>query len=121
MSRIVLAAALAGALVLSPMSALAAPATTVAEMTLKKTIADIQAGKPDYAQMVPELSAAMKAQTGISEQLASLGPAKTFARVGEGENPWVWDVTFESGMVLTWTIAINDDGVISGLFVKPKG
>ncbi len=122
MPRKLLAAALASALVLAPLGALAAPAsTTQAELTLKKTIADIQAGKPDYDRMVPELAAAMKAQPAVQQQLAALGPARTFTRVGDGENPWVWDVAFESGMVLNWTISINDDGVISGLFVKPKG
>lgn len=122
MSRKFLAAALAGALVLAPMAAFAAPATTTqAEIVLKKTIADIQAGKPDYDRMVPELAEGIKAQPNVQQQLASLGPARTFARSGDGENPWVWDVTFESGMTLTWTISINDDGVISGLFVKPKG
>jgi len=122
MPRKLLAAALASALVLAPLGALAAPAsTTQAELTLKKTIADIQAGKPDYDRMVPELASAMKAQPAVQQQLAALGPARTFTRVGDGENPWVWDVAFESGMVLNWTISINDDGVISGLFVKPKG
>lgn len=122
MPRKLLAAALASALVLAPLGALAAPAsTTQAELTLKKTIADIQAGKPDYDRMVPELASAMRAQPAGQQQLAALGPARTFTRVGDGENPWVWDVAFESGMVLNWTISINDDGVISGLFVKPKG
>ena len=122
MSRTVLALALAGVIAAAPVTALAATAnTTVAEITLKKTIADIQAGKPDYDRMVPELVEGMKAQPGVQQQLAALGPAKAFTRVGDSENPWIWDVTFESGMVLTWTISINDDGVISGLFVKPKG
>lgn len=122
MSRRLLAATIAGALALAPMAAFAAPATTtVAEITLKKTIADLQAGKPDYDRMAPELADGIKAQPDVQQQLASLGPARTFVRVGDGENPWVWDVTFESGMVLTWTISIDDDGVISGLFVKPKG
>lgn len=122
MSRKFLVGALAGALLLAPMAAHAeAATTTVAEITLKKTIADIQAGKPDYDRMVPELVAGMKAQPEVQQQLAALGPAKSFTRVGDSENPWVWDVAFESGMTLTWTIAINDDGVISGLFVKPKG
>lgn len=121
MSRTILAAALAGALAMAPLAAFAAPATTTqAEITLKKTIADLQAGKPDFDHMVPELVEGIKAQPTVQQQLASLGPAKTFTRVGDGENPWVWDVAFESGMTLTWTIAINDDGVISGLFVKPK-
>jgi hypothetical protein len=121
MSRTVLALALAGVIAAAPVTALAATAnTTVAEITLKKTIADIQAGKPDYDRMVPELVEGMKAQPGVQQQLAALGPAKAFTRVGDSENPWIWDVTFESGMVLTWTISINDDGVISGLFVKPK-
>lgn len=127
MSR-TLIAALAGVLVLSPLAAApafaqtaaVAPTTAVAETTLKKTIADIQAGTPDYAHMSPELAAAMKAQVGVSEQLKSLGAAKTFTRVGAGENPWIWDVTFESGMVLNWTISI-EGATIVGLFVKPVG
>ena len=99
MSR-TLIAAVAGALVLSPLAAApalaqakpaaaaataTAPTTASAEATLKKTIADIQAGKPDYANMSDELAAAMKAQPGTAEQLKSLGAAKTFTRARQGQ------------------------------------
>lgn len=121
------ALAAAVALVAGPMAAApafarevpVAQATVAAEALLKTTIADIQAGTPNYAGMSPELVAAMKAQAGATEQLKALGAAKTFARVGDGENPWTWAVTFETGMVLNWTIALAPDGTIIGLQIQP--
>jgi hypothetical protein len=126
MSRTILTAALAGALALAPLAAApafaqtaaAAPTTASAEALLKKTIADIQAGTPDYAKMSPELGAAMKAQAGATEQLKALGKPTTFTRVGDSENPWVWGVAFEAGITLNWTIQIAPDGTIVGLQVQ---
>lgn len=123
-----LIAALAGALVLSPLAA-AAPAMAYAavpndagaEALLKKTIADITNGTPDYANMSDELATAIKANTTAPAQLKSLGAAKTFTRVGTTSNPWTWNVTFESGMVLTWTMTIAPDGKMVGLQVQPAG
>ncbi|MBP7705517.1 MAG: hypothetical protein KA105_09585 [Caulobacter sp.] len=125
MFRTALTAALAGALVLSPLAAAPAFAraeatATSAEIILKKTVADLQAGKPDYGTMVPELAEAIKGQPALIQQLKALGPARSFTRLGDKENPWQFDATFESGMVLTWTISIDDSGKISGLFVKAK-
>lgn len=125
MSRPALAAAVAAALALSPLAAAPALAraeatTTSAEIVLKKTVADLQAGKPDYATMVPELAEAIKGQPAMMQQLKALGPAKSVTRLGDGENPWQFDTAFESGMVLTWTISIDESGKISGLFVKKK-
>jgi|GEM_PF-3064356 len=99
----------------------AAQNTVAAEALLKTTIADIQAGNPNYAGMSPDLVAAMKAQAGATEQLKALGAAKTFTRVGTTENPWTWAVTFEVGMTLNWTIALAPDGTITGLSVTPAG
>lgn len=123
--------ALAGALVLTAaplaatpalaQTAAAAPTTASAEALLKKTIADIQAGKPDYANMGPELAAAMKAQEAAMAPLKGLGAAKTFVRVGATENPWTWAVTFEAGVTLNWTIVIAPDGKITGLQVQQPG
>ncbi|ATQ43695.1 hypothetical protein [Caulobacter mirabilis] len=119
---------LAAALALSPLAAApafaqtpaaAAPTTAQAEALLKKTIADIQAGKPDYASMSEGLVTAMKEQAGATEQLKALGPVKTLTRVGTGENPWTWTVAFEAGVSLNWILAIGSDGKIAGLQVVP--
>lgn len=124
------AALFAAALVLSPLAAApvlaqtpaaAAPTTAQAEATLKKTIADIQAGKPDYDNMDPQLADAIKGQPALIQQIAALGAPTGFTRVGDGENPWQYDVAFTVGATLTWTIALAPDGKIAGLFVKPKG
>lgn len=130
MSRMLLTAVAAGVLAIAPLAAApalaetaaaAAPTTASAQALLKKTITDIQAGSPDYAGMSLELGAAMQAQAGASAQLKALGAPTTFTRVGTGENPWVWGVTFEAGVTLNWTIVIGPDGKIVGLQVQPAG
>lgn len=112
---------LAAAPVLAQTPAAAAPTTAQAEATLKKTVTDMQAGTPDYANMDPKLAEAIKAQPAMLEQIKALGEPKTFTRVGDGENPWQYDVAFTVGITLTWTISLAADGKIAGLFVKPKG
>lgn len=100
-----------------------APTTEQAEAALRKSIAGIQNGNPDYEGMSQELADGLREQQPqITPQLASLGLPKTYARVGAGENPWIWDVTFEKDRVLTWTISLAPGGqTITGLFVQPKG
>ncbi len=103
-------------------AAIPQPTTAQAEAKLRQTVTDIQNGRPDYESMTPALAEAVRAtQPSITPQLASLGLPTTFTRVGAGENPWIWDVAFEKGMTLTWTISLAPGGqTLTGLFVKPK-
>lgn len=126
MSRKSLTFALAGALMLAaPMAAVpavalaaTAPTTASAEALLKKTVADITAGKADYATMSDALATVLKGKPEIPGQLASLGPVKSVTRVGIGENPWTYTFSYEA-MSLNWTIAIGPDGKISTLLAQP--
>lgn len=90
-----------------------------AEHTLRETIAGLQAGTPDYDRMVPELAEAVRAQAAVmGPQLAGLGEIQTVEHQAEpqpGAHQFL--VTFAGGPT-TWTIAVNAENKIAGLFVR---
>lgn len=118
---------LCAALFAAPLTQIAAPALAAtaeatqdagrAEAALRKTIADFQAGKPDYAAMSPELAAAVRPQEAAMAQLAPLGAITAVSRVGEGDAPYRFAVTFEAGVTLNWSISLDDKGLINGIYV----
>ena len=110
-------AALALAVALAAASPAFAASPTEAEATLRSTISLIQAGTPNYDDMVPQLADALKQNTTASAQLASLGPVTTVAATSQAD-PYTYDVTFQNGVVLHWTLSINADGKIQGLLVQ---
>ena len=110
-------AALALAAALAAASPALAASPGDAEATLRTTIAAIQSGAPNYDIMVPELVTAIKNLPDAPAQLASLGPVKSVAATNEAD-PYTYDVTFESGAVLHWTLSFNDAGLIDGLQVQ---
>ena len=128
MSRQFLPAAVAALLLAAPMTAApafaqtaaAAPTAASAEALLRKNIAEISAGKANYAGMSEPLAAALKARPEVPGQLASLGPIKSVTRVGAAENPWTFTVAY-AAMSLSWTIAIGPDGKITVLVAQPAG
>jgi hypothetical protein len=119
--------ALCAALIAAPLSAAvlptlalaASPATdaSLAEATLRQTITDFQAGAPRYDTMSPDLAAAVKAQEAGMAQLTPLGPVAKVERQGDGAAPFVFAVTFQAGVALTWTISLDEAGKITGLTV----
>ncbi|MBX3479613.1 MAG: hypothetical protein KF842_04380 [Caulobacter sp.] len=88
-----------------------------AEAALRKTIADFQAGKPDYATMSPELAEAVRPQEAAMAQLAPLGAITQVTRIGDSVAPYRFAVTFEAGVTLNWVINLDGQGLIDGLFV----
>lgn len=110
-------AALALAAALAAASPALAASPGEAESTLRTTIAAIQSGSPNYDIMVPELVAAIKNLPDVPAQLAALGPVKAVAATN-GTDPYTYDVTFENGAVLHWTLSFNDAGQIDGLQVQ---
>jgi len=128
MSRQFLPAAVAALMLTAPMAAApafaqaaaAAPTAASAEALLRKNIAEITAGKANYAGMSDALAAALKARPEVPGQLASLGPIKSVTRAGTAENPWTFTVAYEA-MSLNWTIAIGPDGKITVLVAQPAG
>jgi len=116
---------LCAVLLVAPVGVIAAPAlaqaTTPAvtpEAVLRQTISDLQAGAPRYETMSPELAAVVKAQAATMIQLADLGPVATIVRVGEGTEPYLFTVAFESGATLKWAISFDGAGIINGLSVS---
>ncbi|HRH19518.1 MAG TPA: hypothetical protein PLE81_02665 [Brevundimonas sp.] len=91
-----------------------------AEHTLRDTIADLQAGTPDYDTMVPELADAVRTQSAaMTPALASLGELQTLEHIAEpAVGSHQFRATFASGQVLTWSIAINDENKIRGLLIQ---
>ncbi|MBI1406852.1 MAG: hypothetical protein GC145_12075 [Caulobacter sp.] len=115
------------AVLTAPLAMLSAPALSVAaeatataapaEAALRKTIADFQAGKPDYASMSPELAEAVRPQEATMAQLAPLGAITAVTRTGDGDTPYTFAVTFEAGVTLNWAISLDGQGLITGLLV----
>lgn len=91
-----------------------------AEHRLRDTIAQLQAGTPDYDGMVPELAEAVRAQSAaMAPALQSLGALETLEHTGEpAEGAHQFRATFASGQVTTWSIAINAEDKIQGLLIQ---
>lgn len=98
--------------------ACAGPALAVtpqqAEAALSGIIADLQAGNPDFSTMTPPIADAVRASPETSQQLAALGPARALVPVRKSD-PFTFIVTFESGVVMNWTISFDAAGRINGL------
>lgn len=90
-----------------------------AEHVLRDTIVALQAGAPDYDRMVPELAEAVRAQSDqMTPALAGLGEIQSIEHQAEpqpGAHEFL--VTFAGGPT-TWTIAVDGDNRIAGLFVR---
>lgn len=85
-----------------------------AEATLRATIADLQSGSPDFSSMTPAIAEAVRSHPEAAQQLAALGPATKVVAVGK-TNPFTFVVTFESGVVMNWTISFDDADRINRL------
>lgn len=110
-------AALAFAAVLGVASPALAATPAEAEATLRSTITAIQSGAPNYDAMIPELADAVKQNTSAPAQLAALGPVTAVVATSQAD-PYTYDVTFQQGVTLHWTLSINADGKIQGLLVN---
>jgi len=85
-----------------------------AEAALSGVIADLQAGNPDFTKMTPPIADAVRASPDTGQQLAALGPARALVPVRKTD-PFTFIVTFESGVVMNWTISFDAAGRINGL------
>lgn len=110
-------AALAIAAVLGAAGPAFAETPSEAEAVLRTTITAIQSGAPNYDIMVPELVAAIKNAPDAPAQLAALGPV-TAVTATSAADPYTYDVTFQNGAVLHWTLSFNDAHMIDGLQVN---
>lgn len=90
------------------------------ESELRRHIAELIAGPPDYARMGPELmEAARKALPQIRSLLAPLGPLQSLQFKGVGPaGADIYEVKFERGAV-QWQIQLTQDGKIGTSFFGP--
>jgi hypothetical protein len=80
-----------------------------------KTVNDAQGAGLDYDSMTPELANVAKAQAAGMASLKQLGAVKTIERDGVATTPYVYKVTYEAGVTLTWEITLSADGKINFL------
>ena len=110
-------AALALAAVIGGAGPALAASPSDAEAILRATITDIQAGTPNYDDMIPPLADAVKQNESGRAQLTSFGPVTSVVATTQAD-PYAYTVTFQNGVVLTWTLSFDAGGKIQGLQVQ---
>ena len=91
------------------------------EAILRTTIAAMQAGTPNYDDMVAELADAVRAgEASITPMIQGFGALQTLEHQGEVQGAQHYRVTFENAAT-DWFIALGDDGKIAGLVFRPAG
>ena len=91
------------------------------EAMLRTTIAAMQAGTPNYDDMVTELADAVRAgEASITPMIQGFGALQTLEHQGEVQGAQHYRVTFENAQT-DWFIALGDDGKITGLVFRPAG
>ncbi|MFN3537380.1 MAG: hypothetical protein ACK4Y4_08050 [Brevundimonas sp.] len=91
------------------------------ETMLRTTIAALQAGTPNYDDMVSELSDAVRAgEASFIPMIRAFGAIQTLDHQGEVQGAQHYRVTFENAET-DWFIALGDDGKIAGLVFRPAG
>ena len=90
-----------------------------AEHVLRQTIAELQAGTPDYDAMVPELAEAVRAQeAGVTQMLQGYGALQSVQHGGEQAPAHMFQVQFENAAT-QWVIVLGADDTIHGLVFRP--
>jgi DNA-binding transcriptional MerR regulator len=85
------------------------------EDVVRRAVASLQAGKPKYERMTPELAAIARPQTPMFQNLIQrLGPLRDVAFVGASEAGDTFRVTFEQA-ALTCAVRLNAEGLIESL------
>ena len=91
------------------------------ETMLRTTIAALQAGTPNYDDMVPELADAVRAgEASFIPMIQAFGALQILEHQGEVQGAQHYRVTFENAAT-DWFIALGDDGKIAGLVFRPAG
>lgn len=90
-----------------------------AEHVLRQTIAQLQAGTPDYDAMAPELAEAVRAQeAGLTQMLQGYGALQSVQHGGEQAPAHMFLVNFENAAT-QWMIVLGADDTIHGLVFRP--
>jgi hypothetical protein len=93
-------------------------ATPGSEVALRRLIAGISTGKPNFAEMSPALADATRQQLPqLEAAMAHLGPVQSVEFRGVGNQGWdMYDVKQQHGSS-QWRIALGADGIITGALV----
>ncbi|MDB5422171.1 MAG: hypothetical protein JWR59_2118 [Brevundimonas sp.] len=90
-----------------------------AEIILKKTIAAMQAGAPNYGDMTSDLAEKVRAQAGnVLPMFEQLGALQTVTHVGAQDGAELFSVIFTNAPT-QWIIAQNAQGKIVALLFRP--
>ena len=89
--------------------------TPGSEAALRRLIAGLNAGTPNFAEMSPDLAGAIRQQMPKTEAAkAMLGAVKSVEFRGVGNQGWdIYDVKYERGAA-QWRIALSANGIITG-------
>jgi CubicO group peptidase (beta-lactamase class C family) len=90
------------------------------ETHLRRVIAELRTGQPDYSQMTPEFAEVTRRQlSDLQSTVLQLGALQsvTFKGVGPGGFD-IYDVKFEKGLT-EWRIGLTPDGKIEGIGLRP--
>ena len=90
------------------------------EAALRRLIAGILSGQPNYGEMSSELAQATRRQLPMLQPgLAAMGAVRSVEFRGVGNDGWdMYDVKHEHGAT-RWRIAVDKNGVIAGALVTP--
>jgi hypothetical protein len=89
------------------------------EPVLRKTIRDLQEGKPDFDSMEPVLAAAVKEQAQSTADIyRHLGALKTLKYIGTRDGADIYRAVYE-GAAVTYTIRLSPSGKINALLLQP--
>jgi D-alanyl-D-alanine carboxypeptidase len=98
-----------------PSAATALAAARPSELALRKHLASVARGEPNYDDLTPELAAMVRAQPGAREAAAHLGPVESVLFKGVGaRGADIYEVTTTQGLS-EWRIMLAPDGKITFL------
>jgi len=89
------------------------------EAALRRLIAGIASGTPDYQELSPELAGAVRRQLPrLQPSLSHLGAGQSIDFRGIGNQGWdLYDVKHEHG-TSQWRISLGADGILAGALVS---
>lgn len=97
----------------------ATPANPQSEATVRKIIADAQAGTMDYSIMTDTLADRIRPQAAqVTPIIQSLGAIQTFEFAGSQEGADMFLVRFASAAT-QWIIGFDDAGKVDALLFRP--
>jgi hypothetical protein len=117
LTGVALALAASAAEVSPPNGGDVGPDTPKTEAPLRRLVASMIAGKPDYEDMTPQFAGVVQKQPGLQKALASLGPVQSVTFLGTGSDGVDSYTVVQQGGAMHWRIALNNAGMISGAMV----